>query len=209
MDIPIGAEVICSDGDCGRSTYIVLNPVTDRVTHFVVEESNFPNIERLVPIDEIQKSDPKTIYLRCTRSKLSKMDPFIETDFIPTDMDEYAVPFEYPYTAPLMVWPFIGLPNEIATLRLEQIPLSELAVHRGANVHATDGHVGKVDEFMMDPENHHITHLVLRKGHLWGEKDITIPVSEIDRIEENDVFLKIDRSKISALPAVPVMRRWR
>lgn len=209
MDIPIGAKVICSDGACGQSTYIVLNPVTDNVTHFVVEETTLPYIERLVSIDEIQKSDLQNIYLRCTRSEFEKMEPFIETDFISSNSYEYSVPFTYPPTAPLMVWPYLKLPDHMAIIRLEHIPPSELAVRRGADVHATDGHVGEVDEFIVNPENGHITHLVLRKGHPWGEKDISIPVSQIDRIEENDVFLKMDKLQIASLPTIPVKRRKR
>jgi sporulation protein YlmC with PRC-barrel domain len=119
------------------------------------------------------------------------------------------VPFEYPTTNPLLIWPYLELPNEVAVLRLEHIPPSELAVRRGARVEATDGHVGEVDEFIVDKANGHITHLVLREGHMWGEKDITIPVSEIDRIEENAVHLKLDKSKIGSLPEIPVDRRRR
>jgi hypothetical protein len=47
---------------------------------------------------------------------------------------------------------------------------------------------------------------VLREGHLWGQKDVAIPVSEIERIEDNTVHLKIDMRKIEALPAIPVRR---
>jgi sporulation protein YlmC with PRC-barrel domain len=208
MDIPIGAQVVCTDGPCGRSTYIVLNPVTDNITHFVAEESTLPYIERLVPINEIQKSDPQNIYLRCSRLDFEKMEPFIETDFIRADIKEYSVPFTYPSTTPLLLWPYMSLPDDTVIVRLEHIPPSELAVRRGAQVRATDGYVGEVEEFIVNPKNGHITHLVLRKGHLWGEKDITIPVSEIDHIDENDVYLKIDKFKIASMSAVPVKRRW-
>lgn len=206
MDIPIGTQVLCSDGVCGKSSYIVLNPITEDVTHFVVEEIDLPYIERLVPIGEIKKSDPQHIYLNCTRLQFKKMEPFFETDFISSDINEYSVPFNYPPTIPLMVWPYLRLPDQAAVIRLEHIPASELAVKRGADVHASDGHVGVVDEFIVNPENGHITHLVLRKGHLWGEKEITIPVSEIDRIDENDVFLKMDKKQIASLTAVHVKR---
>jgi len=43
-------------------------------------------------------------------------------------------------------------------------------VRRGTRVEATDGHVGHVDEFVVNPENGHITHSVMREGHLWGKK---------------------------------------
>jgi len=77
----------------------------------------------------------------------------------------------------------------------------------GAWVEATDGRVGRVDEFLVNPLNDHITHLVLREGHLWGQKDVTIPVSEIERIDGNTVYLKLDIRQVEALPAVPLKQR--
>jgi hypothetical protein len=47
----------------------------------------------------------------------------------------------------------------------------------------------------------------MREGHLWGKKDVAIPVSGIDHYEENTVYLKLSKQQIEALPAVPI-RRW-
>jgi hypothetical protein len=43
MDIPLNAEVHCTDGVCGRSTYVIVNPVNEQVTHVVVREAWFPH----------------------------------------------------------------------------------------------------------------------------------------------------------------------
>jgi hypothetical protein len=51
--------------------------------------------------------------------------------------------------------------------------------------------------------------LVLREGHLWGKKDVTIPVSEIDRITDDAVYLKLRKKVIATLPTVPVRRNWK
>jgi sporulation protein YlmC with PRC-barrel domain len=103
------------------------------------------------------------------------------------------------------MWPYV-IPEVLMPIEHMHIPPGELAVRRGARVRATDGHVGRVDEFMVDPTNGHITHLVLREGHPWGQKDVTIPVSQIERIEENAVYLRLDKHSIEALPAIPVRR---
>ena len=39
MEIPLQAQVECTDGLCGRSVYVLINPVTDQVTHLVVKEA--------------------------------------------------------------------------------------------------------------------------------------------------------------------------
>ncbi len=52
MDIPLQAQVECTDGVCGRSVYVLINPVIDKVTHLVVKE-DASNIEYIVPVDSV------------------------------------------------------------------------------------------------------------------------------------------------------------
>ena len=98
MDIPLNANVECTDGLCGQSTYVIINPVTQQVTNVVVREKKRPRAERLVPIGNIEKSTHNLICLCCTKDKLAKMEPFIGT---------YYIWVEHPlYEATLYVWPF-------------------------------------------------------------------------------------------------------
>jgi sporulation protein YlmC with PRC-barrel domain len=206
MDIPVNAKVECTDGRCGESTYLILNPVTRKVTHVVVQEKDLPHVERLVPISLVEDSNSQLIRLRCTSDELGRQKEFIETRFIPAD-PAYIASWYSGYEGPMM-WPYV-LPEEMTMpVEEEHVPPGELAVARGAEVHASDGYVGRVDEFLVDPESGHITHLVLREGHLWGQKDVTIPVSKIKRIEEEDVYLDLDKAGIEALPAIPIRRWW-
>lgn len=200
MDIPVHAEVQCADGPCGRSTYIILNPTTDQLTHLVVKHEQPPHAEWLVPIEQVEEATPDLIRLRCTGNELEEMEPFIETEFIRVTVPEYA-------SDSYMAWPYVIPKTVTRTVKHEHIPPGELAVRRGARVEATDGHAGRVDEFLVNPSDCHITHLVLREGHLWGQKDVAIPVSEIGYIEENTVYLKLDKHSIEALPTIPIHRR--
>jgi hypothetical protein len=50
--------------------------------------------------------------------------------------------------------------------------------------------------------------LVMREGHLWGQKDVIIPLSAMGEPHEDTVFLKIDKHQIESLPTFPVHRRW-
>lgn len=197
MDIPLNAKVSCSDGSCGKSTYLVLMPTNEKITHVVVGDDSFPETEYLVPIDRIVESTPESIRLNCSRDELSKMTIFNQFEFIPSDLKDG-------YGSSTMLWPIVTPEPYGITLETEHIPDNELAIRRGANVEAIDGRVGRVDEFLINPVNDTISHLVLREGHLWGQKNITIPLSEIDRIEENTVWLKLDKQIIEALPAIPI-----
>ena len=89
-----------------------------------------------------------------------------------------------------------------------QIPPGELAVRRGTRVEATDGFVGKVDEFVINPMNNQITHLVLREGHLWGKKDVIIPLSVMSDTRKDTVLLKLNKNQIESLPTFPLERSW-
>jgi hypothetical protein len=103
-----------------------------------------------------------------------------------------------------MLWPYATPEANYITFENEHIPANELTIRRGSSVEATDGRAGRVDEFLINPVDNTITHIVLREGHLWGQKNITIPLSQIDRIEEDTVWLKLDKQSIAALPAIPI-----
>ena len=199
MDIPINTDVYCSDGLCGQTSYIILNPLTEQVTHLVVKEKGYPHTERLVPIDQVVETTPQLIRLLCTGHQLAAREPFKEVEFIRNEIPEYSAD-------PFMTWPYVVAEMMEVPVEHEHIPPGELAVRRGAQVEAADGHAGRVDEFLIDPANGHITHLVLREGHLWGKKDVVIPVSKIERIEEDKVYLSLDKDSIEALPTISLRR---
>src|SRR5688572_23030668 len=82
MDIPVNVEVHSADGLCGRSTTVILNPTTEKVTHVVVAERGLFGIEHLVPLDQVVETTPTAIRLRCRTADLAKLDPFVEAHFI-------------------------------------------------------------------------------------------------------------------------------
>jgi len=168
MDIPLNVEVYGPNGPIGRSTYIILNPVTEEVTHVVVRENYNNHTERLVPVAEVQESDTNMIRLTCDDTKLSQMDPFEEVEFIPTTVPK----MESSAASTSYGWPYIVANQERHFVKIvqRQIPPYERGLRRGAYVHARDGRIGQIDEVVVNRETMHLTHLVLREGHLWGKK---------------------------------------
>ena len=208
MEIPLNVQVECTDGVCGRSEYVLIYPLNNQVTHLVVKEDSSPNTEYIVPVDLVTKTIAETIQLRCSKAELENMHPFIRTTFIeermPTMNPGYAGGMITSYYLPYVTFERTA---EVA-VELQQIPLGELALSRGTRVEATDGYVGKIDEFVVNPENGHITHLVMREGHLWGKKDVIIPLSALGDTHDDTVFLKLDKHQIESLPTFPLKRRW-
>ena len=211
MEIPLNAQVKCSDGVCGRSEAVLINPVVGQVVHLIVKADSPPHTEYIVPIEMMTETIAGTIQLRCSKAELEKMAPFIKTEYI-----EEKMPYiDYGYGSSVFgpgsyyYMPYI-IPDSKVLVPVEQpqIPPDELAVRRGAPVEATDGYIGKVDEFVVSPENGRITHLVLREGHLWGQKDVIIPVSATKETSQGTVFLNLSKHEIESLPTFPVHRRW-
>jgi len=86
------------------------------------------------------------------------------------------------------------------TVEAEAVPQGETVLHFGAEVHATDGRIGKVDEFLVEKRTGRITHLVLKEGHLWRAKEITVPASCIAGYDKDVVRLTLDKKAVELLP---------
>jgi len=94
--------------------------------------------------------------------------------------------------------------KDTASKEEEQVVLEDgNVVHTGEQVFATDGHVGHVGSLLEDPETGQLSYLILEKGHLGGKKEISLPVSTIERFEENTVYLKIDKQEVEARSVIP------
>jgi uncharacterized membrane protein len=48
---------------------------------------------------------------------------------------------------------------------------------------------------------------VLQEGHLWGTSAITLPLSAIDHVEGDTVYLKLTKEAVESLPSIPIKRR--
>ena len=200
IDIPINAKVKCLDGrSAGWSTGVVFNPSTGQITYLIVKGYQFPHTLRLVPVEQVVEATPQTINLDCTMTDVAKMAPFVKAEFVEVEVPNYLSDGD---TCSY----FIPEPETI-TAEQEQIPPDELAIRKGANVEASDGLVGRVDGFLIEPANGFITHLVLRQGHLWGQRDVTIPVSEINYFTDDRVYLKLNKQGVEALPTIPI-KEW-
>ncbi len=202
MDLPTNAEVYCSDDFAGISTYIIGNPANHQLTHLVVQSDLPPARDYLVPIEQVDSTSLHRVNLKCTREEFIQFKLFKNEEFIPTDVPGH------------LSWPF-DLPLPEASLETTgyipvehlNIPQGELALRCGTQVNATDGYLGQVEDLLINPNNMQITHLVLLKQHLVEKRIITIPVSQVEYVDEdeNTVFLKLDRKSVEALPTTAVL----
>jgi len=214
-EISTVSEVECTDGVCGKVVSVVIDPVQEVVTHLVVR-THAPVEERLVPASAIESATEERVKLRLSLSDVSKMDAFKVTEYIKTNR---SVATQQPATMPFggmgmpgfigagtFYWPItVPLGKRTESFKHENIPHGQLAIRRGTRVEAKDGHLGTVDEFVVDPETCTISHLVLREPN---RKDIAIPYSAISSTGEKTVYLSLTKKQVEALPQIEVLRRW-
>ena len=80
-DIPLNAKVQCSDEACGKTTNVILNPVTRQVTHIVLKDKSLgDNQTRMVPVENVaipvsavDLTDEKTVYLNIDKKAVGAL----------------------------------------------------------------------------------------------------------------------------------------
>jgi hypothetical protein len=194
----IGAEARCSDGDCGQVIRVVVNPVVREVTHIVVEPKHRVGLGRLVPLDLVRGAGDE-VELACTLAEFDQLDLAEETHFLPGDglLPGYTSSqvFALPYYG-------LGVGNVSPPVTLDDLPVGDVGIRRNEPVYASDGHIGRVQGLVIEPIHHRVTHLLLQEGHLWGRKEVSIPIGLVSSIEENGIELSATKQEIEDLPPV-------
>jgi hypothetical protein len=209
----IGAEVSCRDGHCGRLARLIVDPIAAVLTHLAVEPHRHRGLGKLVPIVLVE-SNGDQVRLRCTLADFNALDDAEEIQFLPYEggggggyeaEDALAWPF---YRLSMASVPVDGLdgalPGGPSPLLSDSVPPGEVEVRRGDKVHALDGEIGSVRGLAIDPDGHHVTHVLLLDGHLWGRKQIAIPIGMLVH-GAGEVRVKLTRQEIHDLPPVSLL----
>jgi uncharacterized protein YrrD len=190
----IGTRASCTDGDCGEVSRVIIDPATDTVTHLAIQPGHRPEAARLVPV-HLAEVTHEGIRLRCTLAEFDKFDHAEERDLV-TGAGPVRVLGQYgliPHIDP-GVWR--------QTVPFEDvIPGGEDEVGPGEPVLAVDGEIGRVQGFLVNPDNDRVTHVLLQEGHLWGRKEVAIPISAVIRIDEG-IRLNLTKEQVGELPPV-------
>lgn len=210
--LSIGSRVICSDGACGELRWVVVDPITRKLTHVVVEQRHRQGMGHLVPIDLVSSSGQE-LRLACTKAELQALEDADETRFLPGT----SVPWGYGEEEALS-WPYYGLGTggmgvgmglgtgtgaRPQPITYDRVPAGEVEVRRGDQVRATDGDIGRVQGLVIDPSDHHVTHVLLEEGHLWGKKQVAIPITAVTGMSHG-VQLRLSKDEVRELPPVAI-----
>jgi hypothetical protein len=214
MQYVIGTDIRGADGVCGELSRVVIDPAAKTVTHLVVEPRHRRADARLVPVGLLDTTSDD-LRLRCTMAEYDKLDRAEETRFLPAD-DGYA---GYGRGQAWMLprnglgagmWgggmnP--GMGTGASTVRsaepfiTDTVPPGEMAIYRGDRVHATDGEIGRVQGLLIATSGHDVTHVLLQEGHLFGRKDVAVPISAVTDVL-GGIRLNLSRQEVQDLPTV-------
>jgi sporulation protein YlmC with PRC-barrel domain len=212
MSFTIGADATCSDGPAGTVKRVVVDPIARAVTHLVVEPKHRQGLGRLVPV-ELAETTGNRVTLRCTVAEFERLDSAEETQFVPGTLgyEEYG-------PEQVLSWPYYGLqggqaggvegadaPGVSWTVTYDTIPEGEVEVRRGEPVYATDGAIGHVHGLVIDASSRRVSHVLLAEGHLWGRKEVAIPISAVTDVREG-IKLRISKKEVEDLPPVDIDR---
>jgi uncharacterized membrane protein/sporulation protein YlmC with PRC-barrel domain len=201
-EISINAQVECVDGPCGQVITLIVDRATRKVSCLVVEDETLPYkpYQRLVPIDQVAEAAGNRVRLRCKREDVAGMEPFTETHYVKKTELSYSVykggEGEPPDASEVGV--------SYSSFEEEKIPEGAVAIKPGTMVAATDGYVGVVGDLVVDPETGTITHFGLQTGKAKHKTEITLPLSAVDHVAGNTVYIKLGKQAIAQLPAIPV-----
>jgi len=217
MRLEIGNRVRCTDGVYGELADIVIDPLEKRVTHLVVQPEQDEGEARLVPIQLAmgRNDEQREIELECTLDEAQGFESVREAAYLrlgesPAEDPDWDVGVEdvlaMPYYAGLDEGTYPGALDSHVTMYYDRVPKGQVEVRRSSAVISADGYsLGEVDGFVVDADEH-ITHFVLERGHLWGRKEVTIPIGAVARVESDAVHVALSKDEVGALPAVRVGR---
>jgi hypothetical protein len=49
-----------------------------------------------------------------------------------------------------------------------------------------------------------VTHVLLAEGHLWGEKEVAIPITAVTGVDEDGAQLNLTKDEVRDLPPVDI-----
>ncbi|MGO9874568.1 MAG: PRC-barrel domain-containing protein [Acidimicrobiia bacterium] len=186
----IGVDAGCVDGTCGELSRLVVDPVSRSVTHLVVEPPHRRGLGRLVPLELVDTAGNE-IQIRCTRAEFDELEAAERTLFLEGLIGESSPEAEL----------YVGMGNVSPPVTYDTVPVGEVSVRRGQHVHATDGNIGWVQGLVIDPDNHHVTQVLLQQGRLWNRKEVAIPIDAVAAFDDG-IQLNLTKQDLDDLPAV-------
>ncbi len=168
---------------------MIIDEAAGTITHLVIEPEHQKAAGRLVPLELVDATTGE-IRLRCSLAEFERLEHSAERDVVEGLANTGGGLIGMEYGTSLA---------HRGTVLEDVVPVGETEVGPGEGVHAVDGEIGRVQGFLIDPDSHQVTHVVLQEGHLWGRKEVAIPIAAVTRVD-GGIRLNITKKQVENLP---------
>ncbi len=205
MELPIGAAVVCEDGEAGRLKFVAVDPDTNAITDLIVEHGVLLRHDVVVPVDWVEQSDAHHIVLKARLADLGLLPEYREVEFAQPDPTYHPASGHRVDDTRIRRSPYDevggGRPWFIARVRLGIRDEDAVLVRRGVPVVAADGsQLGYIHHLVADEQAHTLSHLVVRRGGVLHRDYRLVPIDQVAAINEAGVRLKIDEAALQQCP---------
>ncbi len=176
-------------------TSVVIDPSQGTVQNFVMRDAG--DQQWLVPLKYVIDADDELVRLRLTSEEFNKLQAFDASQYLPGKDKENDF-FKAGDSGEHEIY-FVPDLGEGGVIPLEK----DLVLIRGAFVEASDGFIGTIEEIGIDPKSGAAVEIVI---HTEGrdKHEYSLPISSIDKVQVDSVFLKMSKEEFESLPSVPV-----
>ncbi|MDP4248220.1 MAG: PRC-barrel domain-containing protein [Bacteroidota bacterium] len=205
----IGRIIRATDGDLGKVHEFYFDDVTWTIRYMVAETGNWLSGRKvLIPLVALRKPDSKSdtfsVDLSCAQVRNS---PDVDTERPVYRQHEEAIHEHYhwpPYweagyggTLGLTPYPLLDNPPQQesgASQRKDDPHLRSTRHVKGYHIHAIDGEIGHVEDFIVNDENWTIQFLIVDTGNWLPGKKVFMPPSWIKEVNWDDSSVYIGRT---------------
>ena len=195
LKLRLGTKVLANQQQVGVLTRFLIDNETFTLTHLDVAEHHGGH---LVPLGDVASAG-ESVELSCSEEQFNDLPPDEEIENVDPPLPTYdpSALIQTPFLAGVGRGAFIPL---MSSIRVQVLPQGDVDLDRHVPVHASDGHVGHADGLVASTDGH-LTHLLLGEGHIFGKREVAVPIDEVASVGEEGVLLRISKDEVEALPA--------
>jgi sporulation protein YlmC with PRC-barrel domain len=212
-----GYTIRATDGDLGKVLEFYFDDLKWTIRYMIAETGSWLS-GRKVLISPVALGLPDWrlhIFPVNLTSKQVRNSPDIDTDKPiyrqhEAELHEY---YQWPYyweggyggTLGITPYPLLEQPLETESSKTKEHDDPHLRSTReivGYHIHATDGEIGRVADFIVDEDSWTLTYLVVDTGTWFFEKKVLVAVKYVEKVNWDDsgVYLSCDRQEIRDSP---------
>jgi len=188
FNFKLGAKVHCEDGECGHLANLVVDPTNDQVVGLIVEKGMIFTQNRVIPIALVQYALGDEIKLLLSRNAVDEYPTYrvIEVEEPVPHLEQNGVQVVTPFGVQNTPFePTVPMVKHTIHTGIEE---THLVLEKGMPINNLEGGVGQLEHVLVERGSNLITHLVAKRGLIFGEK-LLIPWSMVAQLGEHEVFI--------------------